>query len=153
MKVINSKNQSKKKDNIINGIMKSNGLYCLVARPKVGKSLLALQIANSLVNNKQFLGFDINPSPVLYISSELSENQLNERIGIAEYNFGNSLFFVEKDNNHSLSLRDDLLLDIKEFSEEYNGKFVIVDMLCGITRRPVPMPVLSMSATHGSHWS
>lgn len=132
MKVINSKNQSKKKDNIINGIMKSNGLYCLVARPKVGKSLLALQIANSLVNNKQFLGFDINPSPVLYISTELSENQLNERIAIAGYNFGNSLFFVEKDSNHSLSLRDDLLLDIKEFSEDYNGRFVIVDMLCGI---------------------
>ena len=31
-----------KKDNIIEGIMKSNGLYCLVAEPKVGKSFLAL---------------------------------------------------------------------------------------------------------------
>ena len=112
--------------------MKSNGLYCLVARPKVSKSLLVLPIANSLVNNKQFLGFDINPSPVLYISTKLSEKQLNERIEVAGYNFGNSLFFVEKDSNHSLSLRDDLLLDIKEFSEEYNGRFVIVDMLYGI---------------------
>lgn len=35
-----------KKDNIIEGIMKSNGLYCLVAKPKVGKSFLALQLAN-----------------------------------------------------------------------------------------------------------
>ena len=43
-----------KKDNIIEGIMKSNGLYCLVAEPKVGKSFLALQIANSLTNNKEF---------------------------------------------------------------------------------------------------
>ena len=31
-----------KKDNIIDGIMKSNGLYCLGAEPKVGKSFLAL---------------------------------------------------------------------------------------------------------------
>src|SRR5574344_677498 len=113
MKVINSKNQSKKKDNIINGIMKSNGLYCLVARPKVGKSLLALQIADSLANNKQFLGFNINPSPVLYISTELSENQLKERIDKTNYKFSkNSLFFIEMDENHSLSIRDDLLLDI-----------------------------------------
>ena len=36
-----------KKGNIIDGIMKSNGLYCLVADPKVGKSFLALQLANS----------------------------------------------------------------------------------------------------------
>ena len=35
-----------KKDNIIEGIMKSNVLYCLVAKPKVGKSFLALQLAN-----------------------------------------------------------------------------------------------------------
>ena len=49
-----------KKDNIIDEIMKSNGLYCLVAEPKVGKSFLALQLANSLTNNKEFLGFKVN---------------------------------------------------------------------------------------------
>lgn len=32
-----------KKDFIVDNLMKSNGLSCLVARPKVGKSLLALQ--------------------------------------------------------------------------------------------------------------
>lgn len=58
-----------KKDNIIDGIMKSNGLYCLVAKPKVGKSFLALQFANSLVNNKQFLGFSTNPTSSLYVSA------------------------------------------------------------------------------------
>lgn len=68
MKSIEQINQVKKKDNIIDGIMKSNGLYCLVARPKVGKSLLALQIANSLANNKPFLGHDVTPTPVFYIS-------------------------------------------------------------------------------------
>jgi len=43
-----------KKDNIIDGIMKSNGLYCLVAEPKVDKSFLVLQLANSLTNKKSF---------------------------------------------------------------------------------------------------
>lgn len=122
-----------KKDNIIDGIMKSNGLYCLVAEPKVGKSFLALQIANSLVNNKQFLGFNTNPTFVLYVSTEISEFQLKERLEITEYKFKpNSFFFVQKDDQHRLCIRDDLLLDLKEFSETYNGRFVIIDIMCGI---------------------
>ena len=122
-----------KKDNIIEGIMKSNGLYCLVAEPKVGKSFLALQIANSLTNNKEFLGFKVNPTPVLYISTELSSLQLKERLNITSYEFSpNSFFFLVKDSNHRLCLTDDLQLELKEFSETYNGKFVIVDIMCGI---------------------
>lgn len=122
-----------KKDNIIDGIMKSNGLYCLVAEPKVGKSFLALQIANSLTNNKEFLGFKVNPTPVLYISTELSSLQLKERLNVTGYDFSpNSFFFLEKGSEHRLCLTDDLQLELKEFSETYDGKFVIVDIMCGI---------------------
>lgn len=113
--------------------MKSNGLYCLVAEPKVGKSFLALQIVNSLTNNKEFLEFKVNPIPILYISIELSGLQLNERLNITSYEFSsNSFFFLEKDSNHKSCLTDDLQLELKEFSETYNGKFVIVDIMCGI---------------------
>jgi hypothetical protein len=62
--------------------MKSNGLYCLVAKPK-----LALQLANSLINNKEFLGFKVNPTPVLYITTKLSGLQLKERLEITDYEF------------------------------------------------------------------
>lgn len=113
--------------------MKSNGLYCLVAKPKVGKSFLALQLANSLTNNKEFLGFKVNPTPVLYISTKLSGLQLKERMEITGYEFSlNSFFFLERDEEHKLCLRDDLLLDIKEFATKYNGKLVIIDIMCGI---------------------
>ena len=113
--------------------MKSNGLYCLVAKPKVGKSFLALQLANTLTNNKEFLGFKVNPTPVLYISTKLSGLQLKERLEITGYEFSiNSFFFLEKDEEHKLCLRDDLLLDIKEFATKYNGKLVIIDIMCGI---------------------
>ena len=115
MKPIEELNITIKKDNIIDGIMKSNGLYCLVAEPKVGKSFLALQLANSLVNNKQFLGFNTNPTSVLYVSTEISELQLKERLEITGYTFKpNSFFFVQKDEQHKLCIRDDLLLDLKE---------------------------------------
>ena len=113
--------------------MKSNVLYCLVAKPKVGKSFLALQLANTLTNNKEFLGFKVNPTPVLYISTKLSGLQLKERLEITGYEFSiNSFFFLEKDEEHKLCLRDDLLLDIKEFATKYNGKLVIIDIMCGI---------------------
>ena len=122
-----------KKDNIIDGIMKSNGLYCLVAEPKVGKSFLALQLANSLTNNKEFLRFKVNPTPVLYISTELSSLQLKERLDITSYEFSpKSFFFLERDEEHKLCLRDDLLLDIRKFATKYNGKLVIIDIMCGI---------------------
>lgn len=113
--------------------MESNGLYCLVAEPKVGKSFLALQLANSLVNNKQFLGFNTNPTSVLYVSTEISELQLKERLEIAGYTFKhNSFFFVQKDEQHKLCIRNDLLLDIREFATKYNGKLVIIDIMFGI---------------------
>lgn len=86
-----------------------------------------------MVNNKQFLGFNTNPTYVLYVSTEISELQLKERLEITGYTFQpNSFFFVQKDEQHKLCIRDDLLLDLKEFSETYNGRFVIIDIMCGI---------------------
>lgn len=84
-----------KKDFIVDNLMKSNGLYCLVARPKVGKSLLALQLADSVANGTTFLGFKTNPSPVLYISTEMSSTQLLERINKMDLQLNDTNFFVE----------------------------------------------------------
>ena len=80
MKAFEDLKESTKKDIIIDGLMRSKGVYLLVSKPKVGKSFLALQLANSLVNNKQFLGFNTNPTSVLYVSTEISELQLKERL-------------------------------------------------------------------------
>ena len=44
MKPIEKLNITIKKDNIIDGIMKSNGLYCLVAEPKVFLSITDCQL-------------------------------------------------------------------------------------------------------------
>lgn len=122
-----------KKDFIVNGLMKSNGLYCLVARPKVGKSLLALQLADSIANGTTFLGFNTNPSPVLYISTEMTSAQLLDRINKMNLHLTDKNFFVEEQevNQRKLNLMD-LKLTFKEFSEDIKGKFVIVDMFCGV---------------------
>ncbi len=122
-----------KKDFIVDNLMKSQGLYCLVARPKVGKSLLALQLANAIATGTPFLGFRTSPSPVLYISTEMNTTQLIDRIdkmGL-KFNDSNFLFIEQNPNERKLNLMD-LQLDFQTFSAEYNGKFVIIDMFSGI---------------------
>lgn len=134
MKTISDiKKSSIKKDFIVDNIMKSNGLYCLVARPKVGKSLFALQLANAIATGSSFLGFSTKPSPVLYISTEMSCTQIANRIEKMNLEFNDNNFLLKEQgvNERKLNLMD-LQLDFQEFSLDYNGKFVIIDMLCGV---------------------
>ena len=120
-------------DNLIDGLIKSNGLYVLVAKPKVGKSLLALQIANSISNGIPFLDMITSKQPVFYISTELNEKQLKDRLIKTGYTFeDNQFFYAIKSADNKLNIREDLYLDITSFVEEYKGKLVIIDMLSGI---------------------
>lgn len=64
-----------KKDIIINNIMKSKGVYPLVSYPKVGKSMLALQLSCSVINRTPFLGYKVIPSLILYVTTESDKNQ------------------------------------------------------------------------------
>lgn len=119
--------------NLIDGLIKSNGLYVLVAKPKVGKSLLALQLANSICNGISFLNMNTDKQPVFYISTELNEKQLKDRIIKTGYLFEDNQFFYSiKSNDNKLNIREDLYLDITSFAEDYDGKLVIIDMLSGI---------------------
>ena len=122
-----------KKDFIVENFMKSNGLYCLVARPKVGKSLLALQLANSIATGTNFLGFRTSPSPVLYISTEMNFSQILDRIDKMKLEFTDDNFKLKEQevNERKLNLMD-LQLDFQDFSNKFNGRFVIIDMFSGI---------------------
>ncbi len=134
MKTISEmRKEATKKDFIVDNLMKSKGLYCLVARPKVGKSLLALQLANSIATGTTFLGFRTSPSPVLYISTEMNSTQLVDRIDKMNLQFNDDNFvMIEQNlNERRLNLMD-LQLQFQTFSNEYKGRFVIIDMFSGI---------------------
>ena len=128
MRSIQEIDSSIKKDIIINGIMKSKGLYCLVSNPKVGKSMLALQLADAVANNKHFLELDVFSSPVLYVSTESDFGQLKERIKLLELMFPKNNFYITDCNNGKIT-KDYLLSEIKLFYEKTQGKLVIIDML------------------------
>ena len=127
------RNEPIKKDFIVDKLMKFRGVYCLVARPKVGKSLFALQLANSVANGQEFLGLKTITSPVLYISTEMNSTQILERIDKMGLQFTDKNFFLKEQevNERKLNLMD-LQLDLQEFAYDYGGKLVIIDMLCGI---------------------
>ena len=76
MKAFEELKETTKKDIIIDGIMRSKGVYLLVSKPKVGKSLFALQLANSIANGLPFMGHEtFKSSPVLYITTDFRKVQ------------------------------------------------------------------------------
>lgn len=130
MRAIEEEDISIKKDIIIEDIMKSRGLYCLVSNAKVGKSMLALQLSYSLIRGKQFLGRNVlSPSPILYISTESDFGQLKQRINVLDLKFPKeSLFIIDRNGKGEVSIFD-FEIDINDFVKKYKGKVVILDML------------------------
>lgn len=59
MKAFEELKETTKKDIIIDGIMRSKGVYLLVSNPKVGKSMFVLQLSKSITNGKPFLDREI----------------------------------------------------------------------------------------------
>lgn len=121
---------STKKDIIIDGLMKSNGVYLIVSQHKVGKSLFALQLANSIANGKPFMGHEVlKPSPVLYVTTEMRNSQIKQRCMLLDINFNKKNFFAI-DCGESMSVNFmDIEYQVREFAEDYNGKVLILDML------------------------
>ena len=128
MKQINEINKSIKKDIIVDNLMISNGVYLLVSHPKVGKSMFAQQLAFSLTTGEDFLGFKVNPSHVLYITTESDINQLNDRFKLMNLKPNvNKLHIIDIDDIPDFYIRD-IERDIYELTFNKEPLFIIMDM-------------------------
>ena len=128
MKQINELNKSIKKDIIVENLMISNGVYLLVSHPKVGKSMFAQQLAFSLTTGEDFLGFKVNPSHVLYITTEGDINQLQDRFKLMNLKPNvNKLHIIDIDDIPDFYIRD-IERDIHELTFDKEPLFVIIDM-------------------------
>lgn len=130
MKTFEELKSSTKKDIIIDRLMRSKGVHLLVSKPKVGKSLFALQLANSVANGIPFLGHDIlMPSPVLYITTELTDSQLKDRCDLLGITFKEKMFFtIDRSDSGQINMMD-IEYQVSDFAKKYNGKLLILDML------------------------
>lgn len=128
MKQINELNKNIKKDIIVENLMISNGVYLLVSHPKVGKSMFAQQLAFSLTTGEDFLGFKVNPSHVLYITTEGDINQLNDRFKLMNLKPNvNKLHIIDIDDIPDFYIRD-IERDIYELTFDKEPLFIIMDM-------------------------
>lgn len=128
MKKINEINKTIKKDIIVENLMISNGVYLLVSHPKVGKSMFAQQLAFSLTTGKDFLGFKVKSSHVLYITTESEINQLQERFKLMNLEPNIDKFHViDSDDISDFYIRD-IERDIHELTFDGEPLFVIMDM-------------------------
>ena len=128
MKQINETNKSIKKDIIVENLMISNGVYLLVSHPKVGKSMFAQQLAFSLTTGEDFLGFKVNPSHVLYITTEGDINQLHDRFKLMKLKPNvNKLHIIDIDDIPDFYIRD-IERDIHELTFNKEPLFIIMDM-------------------------
>ena len=128
MKQINETNKSIKKDIIVENLMISNGVYLLVSHPKVGKSMFVQQLAFSLTTGEDFLGFKVNPSHVLYITTEGDINQLNDRFKLMKLKPNvNKLHIIDIDDIPDFYIRD-IERDIHELTFNKEPLFIIMDM-------------------------
>ena len=128
MKQINEINKSIKKDIIVENLMISNGVYLLVSHPKVGKSMFVQQLAFSLTTGEDFLGFKVNPSHVLYITTEGDINQLQDRFKLMNLKPNvNKLHIIDIDDIPDFYIRD-IERDIHELTFNKEPLFIIMDM-------------------------
>lgn len=129
MKQLNDINNTIKKDIIVENLMISNGVYLLVSHPKVGKSMFAQQLAFSLTTGENFLGFKVNSSHVLYITTESDLNQLSERFKLMNLTPNiEKLHIIDQDDIPDFYIRD-IERDIHDLTNNDTSLFVIIDML------------------------
>ena len=129
MKQLKEINKTIKKDIIVENLMISNGVYLLVSHPKVGKSMFAQQLAFSLTTGEDFLGFKVNPSHVLYITTEGDINQLETRFKLMNLKPKlDKLHIIDSDDISDFYIRD-IEYDIHQLTSDNQKLFVIIDML------------------------
>lgn len=121
-----------------------NEICVLFSDSGVGKSILAVQIADSISNGVAINGFglDAKPQKVLYFDFEMSSRQLARRYsdGISQYEFSRNLIRLEIDSN---SVRDDGIICMEEATfdalqdeiEKSDAKVVVIDNLTFLSQQ------------------
>ncbi len=110
----------------------------LFADTGLGKSLLAVQIADAITRGQSVLGFktESQPQPVLYLDFELSEKQFQNRYSDnyqKNYRFSPLFYRSEFDRNKIVTengeIEEALRSDIERAVVEYGVRVIIIDNL------------------------
>lgn len=113
-------------------------LCILFADTNLGKSILAVQIGNSISKGEQIRGFNLETQkqPILYFDFELSDKQFENRYSIKfeqHYSFDNNFIRVEINPDaiipEAQTFEDYLNYSLERSITETNAKVLIIDNL------------------------
>ena len=138
-RLMDARNQPEVKK-IFSVIWQSNELHLLFADTGIGKSILAVALADAISKGYCFLNLENQHEPltVLYYDFELSDRQFRKRYSDDngnEYTFSSNFFidtidFIELDKQYpGISLKSQLLLKLKTDIEEYKANVLVIDNL------------------------
>ena len=115
------------------------GEICILfADTNLGKSILAVQIGNSISKSEHIIGFKIETQKqsVLYFDFELSDKQFQNRYSkdyTENYNFDNNFLRIEINTDADIPINqnfdDFLILSIEQSLLKSNSKVLIIDNL------------------------
>ncbi len=111
---------------IVNGLIPT-GLTLLCGASKIGKSWMSLQLAVAVSSGKDFLGFQVHKSNVLYLALEDTERRIYERTMLVLNGspMPEGLSFMTR----AFTLSDGLIEELSEMVKSTGAKLTIIDTL------------------------
>lgn len=109
------------------GILPAGGLSLLVAKPKVGKTTLAFNLALAVAGGKDFLGRMTKQFPVVYLALEEKRSEIRKKLkSLGETPEGISFHFG--------SAPEKAIQEVRTLIQETKAGFLIVDVLQKLCR-------------------
>lgn len=114
---------------LIDDLLPVGGVVMLSAKPKMGKSFLAIQLALSVASGGDFLGFQARKNEVLYIDLETSQRSMKNRISMMTENAPRGLYLMTPQEVFEFgNIGNGFEAQVNYFLESHKGvKLVIVD--------------------------
>lgn len=114
---------------LIDDLLPVGGVVMLSAKPKMGKSFLAIQLALSVASGGEFLGFQARKNEVLYIDLETSQRSMKNRISMMTDDAPRGLYLMTPQEVFEFgNIGNGFESQVDFFLESHKGvKLVIVD--------------------------
>ena len=114
---------------LIDDLLPVGGVVMLSAKPKMGKSFLAIQLALSVASGGEFLGFQARKHEVLYIDLETSQRSMKNRISMMTDDAPKGLYLMTPQEVFEFgNIGNGFETQVNYFLESHKGvKLVIVD--------------------------
>jgi len=121
------------------GILPDAGLAICAASKASGKTLLMLQLAESISRGVQFLGIPTRYSKVLFIELELSESRMDQRLRKMGIIRTENLIFSCNSKDKQWPQGQNGIETLKAAIEHFKARFIVIDVLARLWPQSVDL--------------